>query len=518
MSNETTRPARTVAVMMAITIIGKLMGVLRDRMQAVNFGADTAEGIAFTQASLLPRTFLDVMFAAAFSASFIPVFTSYMETKGKRAAFDLASTFISITTVLTFAVVVVSMFFAEPIFVLSLRGDEFPYGTIALGARLLRFMFPLMIFSGLAFSFTGMLQSLGEFRLPAAMSVVSNGAILVYYFFFIDRFGVQGLAVAFLVGWALQGIIQLPVLVRHKFRFRFRLDLGDPGIRQIGRLAVPVLVSSWVLPVNILVNVSASSQLYGGEFGVVAITLANSLFAIVSGVFILSVSNLIFPKLSRHIAVKDDTGFSSTLNETVRVLLFLLLPLTLGLMSLATPLVRLVHGGGLFCERAIEITGTALLYFAPGVVGYGLLLVLSRACYARMDGRTPILAGAVAIVANGVLSFTLAPVLDIAGPALAGTISQTLGAAVLIVSLSRQRILLWGRDTVVDITKMVACAVVMLVAVLLFLRQMNGVAVVLQVGVSAMVGGVVYFVLAWLFRIREMMWVKNMLRRNGNRG
>jgi len=507
------KPARTVAIMMAITIIGKMLGVLRDSMQSNHFGGDTAEAIAFAQASALPRTFLDIMFAAAFSASFIPVFSSYLETKGKKAAFDLAALFISVVLVLTTTVAVISVIFASPIFILSV-GRDVPYGTIPLGVTLLRTMFPLMILSGLTFSFTGILQSLGEFRIPAAMSAVSNAIILVYYFFFIDRFGVYGLAAAFLIGWGAQAAIQIPFLIKHKFRFRFRLRLKDPGLRQIGKLALPVMISTWVVPINMQVNVRASGSLYGGEFGVAAIHFATTLFMIISGVFILSVSNVIFPKLSREAAAKDNAAFSETVNETVRVVLFFLLPLTFGLMTLSQPLVQLVHGRGAFSETAVQITGTALFFFAMGVVGYGIFTVLSRVCYAMLDGRTPIIAAVVAIVSNAVLSFALAPHLEIAGPALASAIAQTLGAGILVISLTRKGILKWPASTIVDIAKMGIIAFVMFTAVYIVLGQMTNLHVVLQVGISAAIGMAVYAGLAALARIKEMTWLmKNILRR-----
>jgi len=500
------KPTRTVAVMMGITIIGKLLGLLRDRMQTTEFGAYSAEGIAFMQASALPRNFLDIMFAAAFSASFIPVFSSYMETKGKEAAFDLAARFISVVMVLSAAVVVLGVIFARPIFMLSLDGDALPYGTVSLGVTLLRHMLPLMILSGLAFSFTGILQSLGEFRMPAAMSIVSNGIILAYYFFFIDRFGVYGLAVAFLIGWGAQGVIQLPFLVRHKFRFRFSLNLRDPGLRQIGALALPVLVSSWIVPINNLVNARAASPLYGGEFGVVGIYMAHALFTIATGVFVLSIANVIFPKLSRLAAVEDKAGFGKTVNDTVRVLLFFLVPLTLGLMALSHPLVELVYGGGRFDAMAIDVTSTALFYLAIGAVGYGLLIVLSRACYATFDGRTPIMAAVVAIGANAVLSFALAPYLDVAGPAIAAAVSQILGAAILVVALTRKGVLKWPRAMIFDIVKILGCAGVMYVAVVFVLRQVDNAHVFVQVALAGAVGLGLYFGLAWVVGMKKISW------------
>jgi len=510
------RPARTVAMMMAIMVIGKAMGLMRESMQAMTFGGDTPYAVAFVQASSLPNSFLDIMFAAALSSSFIPVFSTYLETKGKRAAFDLASLFISITLVLTAAVAIISIIFATPLYYLVFvvgRETAPSMETRLLAIELLRYMFPLMILSGLAFSFTGILQSLGEFRLPAAMSVVSNGAILLYYFLFVDRFGVRGLAVAFLMGWAMQALIQVPWLYKHRFRFRFRINLRDSGLRQIGALALPVMVASWVLSVNYLVNLSAASGLYGGDFGAPAIRYAHTLFVIVSGVFVLSVSNVIFPKLSRQVANKDSEGFKSSLQETVRVMFFFLLPLTFGMMALNQPLVQLLFGRGEFCERAVEITATALFFFSAGTVGYGLQVMLSRACFAQKDGRTPLVAAVVAIGVNGVLSFALLR-LEIAGPALAGAIGITLGAAVMAIALTYKGLLTWPAGLVADIIKMALLAVLMFFAVKFTLTHLRDSSAFLQVLVPAAVGVVLYFSGCWLLQMKEIAWIKQNLRGN----
>jgi len=497
------RPARTVFVMMSIMVIGKVMGLLRDRMQSVTFGANTVEAVAFVQASALPRNFLDIMFAAALSSSFIPVFSGYLEKKGKREAFNLASLFISVTLVLTIVVTLAAVVFAAPIY------DFFAserYDIRLLGIELLRYMLPLMIFSGLAFSFTGILQSLGEFRLPAAMSVVSNGVILLYYFLFVDRFGVRGLAIAFLIGWALQALIQVPWLVRHKFKFKFRLDFRDSGLREIGMLTLPVLVASWMLPVNFLVNLRAVEGLYGGYYAVPAIQYAFSLFTVVSGVFVLSVANVIFPKLSRQAVALDEDGFKISLNETVRVLFFFLLPLTFGMMALSQPLARLVYYGRNFCDRAVEITGIALFFMSIGVIGYGLQVVLCRACFAKKDGQTPFVATIVGIGVNAVLSFALLR-FEIAGPALAGAIGVSLGSLVMVVALTLKGYLAWPVKLLTDIVKMAVLAVLMFFTVrcvhALFLESR----IILQVVIPAAAGAVVYIGGCALLGMKEMKWV-----------
>ena len=497
------RPARTVFVMMSIMVIGKAMGLLRDRMQGVTFGTGTTEAVAFVQASALPRNFLDIMFAAALSSSFIPVFSAYLEKKGKREAFNLASLFVSVTLVLTTVVTVLAVIFAAPLYDLFTGGE---YEIRVLGIELLRYMFPLMILSGLAFSFTGILQSLGEFRLPAAMSAVSNGVILLYYFLLVDRFGVRGLAVAFLIGWAMQALIQVPWLVKHKFNFRFKLDFKDSGLREIGALTLPVIAASWMLPVNFLVNLRAAGSLYGGFYGGPAIQYAFSLFTVVSGVFILSVANVIFPKLSRQAATLDLEGFRFSLGETVRVMFFFLLPLTLGMMALSQPLVQLVFYGGYFGDRDVEITSTALFFMSIGIVAYGLQVVLSRACFANKDGRTPLVSAITGIGVNAVLSFALLW-LEIAGPALASAIGISMGTLVMAVMLTRKGYLAWPTMLVLDLFKMAALAVLMFFAVRFVHGRLTNSHAFLQVLIPAAAGAVIYIGGCALLRMKELKWV-----------
>lgn len=507
------KSASLVSSIMLITLIGKIMGLIRDRMQAITFGADTAESIAFAQASILPRNFLDIMLSAAFSASFIPVFNSYMETKGKKEAFTLASFFISVVAVITAIVTVIGLVFAGPIFSMSLGSTALPDGVAELGPVLLRIMFPLIIISGLAFSFTGVLQSLGKFTAPAAMGIASNSVILIYYFFFIDRFGVYGLAVAFIIGFAAQGLIQIPYLVQSGFKFSFKIDWSDSGLRQIGKLALPVLIASWVMPINILVNARAVAPLYGGQFGLNGIYFANTLYVIVSGVFILSLTNVVFPKLSRQASVDDQTGFNETVSETFRVMVYVLLPLTIGMMALSEPLVNFVLGGGQFGERAVDVTSTALFFFAPGIVGYGLLMLLTRVCYAQHDGRTPMISAVVAISINFVLSFVLVNVLSVGGAALAGASGKTVGACILIVALSKRNVFVWNRQLITGLLKMILLTVFMAIAVLLVAGLTVQMHVALQLAIPGLVGIAIYVGMGYLLGMREAFWVLSVFRK-----
>ena len=503
----------TVGVMMLITVAGKIMGVLRDRMLGVHFGIDTAESIAFTQASWLPRVFFDIMFASVFSASFIPVFAQFFEAGQKEAAMELAARFVRVIFIATAAITVICIAFAAPIF--SIWGD----GPVELGVTLLRILFPVMIFSGVAFALTGILQSLGEFYIPSAMSVASNGIILLYYFFFIDRFGVYGLAIAFLIGWFAQIAIQVPFLVKRGF-FRVRPSIApkvlrkDEGFRQIIRLALPVIAASWVVPINFTVNARAA-----GAAGIVVIDFTRMLVTVIPGVFVLSLANVLLPKLSMQAASGNLSAFAADTRRSLRSLFFLLVPMTLGLMAVARPLVRFIYYGGRFDTDAVNLTANALFFFSLGVTGFGLQVILSRACYALKDGRSPLLTGIAAMLINLLLSFALAP-LGIKGPALANAITISVAAAGLFFILSRRLARLWSQDMTIDVLKMLLAAILMFFitryvlytleaffdADVLFTR-------ILTLAAPAAVGGLLYFGGCFLLHVPEARELAQWIRR-----
>ena len=116
-------------------------------------------------------------------------------------------------------------------------------------------------------------------------------------------------------------------------------------MKKVLALMGPVMVSPWVQPVNQAVNARFGSQLYEGA-GVAALEYASNLYLVITGVFVLSVTNVIFPKLSRLTAGGQEGAFLDTIRQTLRFTLFFVLPMSAGLTAGAGPLISLIYGGG----------------------------------------------------------------------------------------------------------------------------------------------------------------------------
>lgn len=507
MENSGKKSVKAISLVMVLTLIGKLLGLLRDRLLTVNYGSGMATN-AFLTASRIPRVFFDAVFASAIAASFIPVFNELSVKKGRSEADGFAGNFISVMAVITLALTVLGALFAGPL--VSLFADGYDAETAALCVKLTRIMFPTVLFTGIAYSFVGILQSLDEFNVPALISVVSNALIILYFLVFNDRYGITGLAIAFLIGWLMQALVQIPSLAAKRFSFRPSLSLRSDGMKKVFALMLPVMVSTWVQPINITINSKFGSRLFEGA-GVSAIELSSNLYLIIVGVFVLSITNVIFPRLSRLSAGEEEQSFRETLRLTLHSTLYLVIPMTAGLMLLAAPIVSLIYGGGEFGDFSIGITSRALIFSALGMPGYAVQAVVCRAYFAEQNGRVPLLAGLASIVVNIILCIILIRPLDVAGLALASAAAITVNALLLLIPLGRRGFDLVGKSGAADAAKSVLAALVMAAAVW-GVRALLGASVgkLAAVLVPVAAGIAVYFAATLLLRIEEAKIVAGM--------
>lgn len=506
---------KTVGVMMGITLVGKALGLVRDRLLTVHYGSGS-EANAFLTASRIPRVFFDTVFASAISACLIPVLGEVLTKRGKKDAFRFAGNFMTVMGVLCAVLTVLGTVFAPQL--TTLFADGYDAETAALCADLTQIMMPTVFFTGLAFSFVGILQTFDEFNIPAAISLISNLAVIAYYLTLNDRYGITGLAVAFLAAWALQALVQIPALWKKGFRFRPSLSLRNDDMKKVGRLLLPVMVSTWVLPINQTVNAKFGSRLFEGA-GVSAVEHAYTLYTVIAGVFVLSVTNYVFPRMSKESASGEAGTLRQTLRDTLHTTLFVVAPMTAGLAVMAKPLVAFIFGGGQFGDFSVSITARALGVMALGMVGYAVQAVLSRAYFAGQSGKAPLIAGGVSIAVNAALCAVLTPVWDVAGIAAASALSFTVNALVLALPLRRRGLGFLDKAFLLDMAKLLAATALMAAVVWGVMELLDGRAgKLLTLIVPAAVGVAVYAALTVILKVPETRTVLGAVKERLGRG
>lgn len=495
---------KTVGFMVIATLLAKIAGMGREILFANLYGTG-GEAAAFLTASRIPLLFFDITLGAAISSSFIPVFNEYLEAGKQEDATRYANTFINAILLITGILCAIGILFSGPI--AGFIGSGLGENEKTLAAQLVIILFPTMVFTGLAYALTGILQSYGEFNIPAAISLVSNVLMMLYLLIAKDSFGIHGVAVAMLISWGFQVLIQLPALHKKKFCYRPVLDLKSDGMKKTVALALPILISSWVQPINSTVNIYLASFLNGGQ-AVPALDYANKLYIIFVGVLTYAISNLIFPSISRLAAGNHTEELAEVVGKAVKIVFALILPVMIIFLALRVPIVRFVYERGEFNAQSTTLTATALLFYSLGMVGFGISEILNKAFYALKDGKTPMFVAMGGISLNIILSFVMVRGFHsgLWGVALAASIAANVIGLVLLIRLNKNLSCFKPKD-LFNTLKLIFSATMMLFFVyiantkLIFADSLGG--RFLAVLVPATLGIFVYVVLLFVTRTDE---------------
>lgn len=448
---------RTAGFMAAATMLAKICGMIRDMLIGAFFSTGT-EAVAYMTASKLPTMLFDIVIGGVISATFIPVFNSVMEKKSKKEAMDFANKFITMILIITSLISIFGIVFSD--FLIELMAPEFDSATHDMAAKLSSIMFPMIIFTGLAFSFVGILQSFGEFNIPAIISLVSNLAIILYFILFGKKFGVTGLSVTMLFAWSLQVIIQIPSLKRFNFKYRPSFKLWDENIKSALLLAGPMLVSTWVQPLYSIVNSRIASGIDGGS-AVAVLEYANRLYTIVVGVFSFVVTNLIFPRMSRANASEDKDGAKNLVSTSLRAITIVILPIMAGFIILSRPITSILYEHGSFTAEAIIVTSNALLCYSCGMIFLAFNEILSKAFFSMQNARTPMITAVISMGGNIILAYVLSSKFGSNGLALATAGGSAINAILNFICINKKCGGIFDKKDIISIGKTVISALIM---------------------------------------------------------
>lgn len=449
---------RTAGFMAVATFLAKLCGLARETLIAAYFSTGY-EGTAYLTATQLPMTLFDIVIGGVISASFIPIFNDLLEKKDKKAAMDFANRFICMILLITIIISVFGILFADGL--ITLMAPNFDVRTHNLAAQLSSIMFPMIIFTGLAFSFVGILQTFGEFNIPAIMSLISNLAVIAYFPLLGKKFGVYGLSAAMLFSWSLQVFVQIPSLKKFGFRFRPTVKIWSEDIKRAMLLAGPMLISTWVQPLYSIVNTRIAS---GFEGAVPVLNYANRLYIVVTGVFSFVVTNLIFPKLSRANSAERQEETNSLIVMSLKAVTIVILPIMVIFMILPRPIISVIYNHGKF--DAVGETSLALACYSAGMIGMSVNEVLSKSFFSMKNSKTPMINAVISMVCNIIFAYTLSELFGVGGLALATAGGSVINAVLNYICMRRKRGALFSAEDRKDIVKIVFSAVIMAAAVL----------------------------------------------------
>lgn len=495
---------------MVFFILSRALGLVREVVIGNQFGT-ARELEAYLAAFRVPDLIFNLVAGGALGSAFIPPLSSLLARGDRTGGWRLASHIINLVFVFTTLVSAFAAIFAQPLVAATVAVGFAPEQQ-ALTAHLMRLMLLTPIVFGVSGIVMALLNSHQHFVLPALAPVMYNLAIIGGALFLAPNpaFGVYGLALGVVAGALLHLLIQIPWLIRARMAYTPRLGLRDAGVRTVVRLMLPRTLGIAAVQINFLVNTILASTLPEGRLA--ALNYAFLLILLPEGVIAQSIATVLFPTLAQIAARGERDAFRDAFSTAFRVVLYLTIPASVGLILLRVPLVEMLLQRGAFTAASTAQTAFALQFFAVGLFAHAGLEILTRAFFALHDTATPVKIGVGAIVLNIALSLALFKSLAQGGLALANSAATILEMLILVYLLRARLGGIDGKRLAASLLKIAVGAAALGAAILLFTAALPTANSWVLGGGGIAIGGVVFLAVTWLLRSDEIIAARRLAR------
>ena len=515
-SNANKQIARATGTVMIAIFLGQIAGLARGIIVARTFGA-SPELDAFSAANRVSEILFLLVAGGALGSAFIPTFTGLLAKNENVSAWRLASAIANAVTLTLSLLALLAAFFAPQVvryaFGISNESEIF-----TLTISLMRIQLISAVIFGLGGLVIGILNAHQIFLIPALTPAMYQFGIIFGALVLSPKMGIYGLAWGVVIGAGLYLLVLIPSLLKQKGLYTFTLGLDNPNVKHVILLMGPRLLGVAVVQINFLVNTRLALQMSPGSAS--GLTYGFSLMLMAQAIIAQSVAIAVMPTFSAQHALGQTGEMRGSLAATLRGVILLALPASIGLMLLREPLISALYQRGQFDELDTQIVSWALLWYAAGIVGHSIMEILTRAFYAQHDTKTPVIIGTIAMGLNVAFSLAFIKVFEFVGwmphggLALANSLATALEAIVLFIVMRKRLNGIEGSHILRGVIPSAAGAAAMSLAIWgwLTLGQNFSAWILAPVGVA--IGGGVYFAALWILRVPELQYMVNgVLRR-----
>lgn len=506
-----TRILNAALIISVAFVVSRLLGLARDAVFNFYFGVDSLQADAYSIVSPTPELIFTVIAGGALGSAFIPTFVAYFAREDEEGAWRVFSAILNLVLlVMTLAAGLAALF--APQLLQALYGDILQARPEMLGVAvpLLR----LMLISPIIFGASGVvmaaLNARQHFLMPALAGIIYNLGIIAGTMLWAPS--VLGVGIGTVVGSLGHLAIQLPALRQASARYRPIFTWRDPGVRQVLRLMAPRVLGLSFSYLNLFFTPLLAQGMMAGSLR--ALNVAFRLVMAPQGVLGQALGIASFPTFAALAAESDLSEIQRILSDTLRLIVFVGLPLTVLLAVLARPIIELAYQRGQFDAAATNLAAWGLLFYAPALVSLALLEVISRVFYALKDTLTPVLAGAVQIALMAGLSLWLGyrvfpttgrPALG--GVALAFTVSNWVETVGLLWLLSRRLHGLAAGRLWSGVWRLTVAAGGMAAGMVVAGRWLNSAESLTQLILLTSLGSLLYLLLCVALRLEEIHYL-----------
>lgn len=391
------------SIVLITSLLSYIVGLLRDKMIAFNFGASQATDV-YTASFIIPDMLFNLFIAGALMAAFMPIFSEYL-CKDEEEAHKIANTMLTSATLLITTLAVLAFIFMRPIVDIFFSNiDEASKIDII---NMTRLMLPSAILFAISNTLGNVLMTYKHFLSYSISPILYNLGIIIGIVLLNERLGIYSAATGVLIGAALHCVIRVIDTMNTKYRYKPALNIKSPAFKRIVKLMIPRSISLIAWQINLYLYALIGMQI--SEGGWAAFNFARNIQSLPVSMFGIAFATATFPYLSEAINNDDKKGFTIHIQNTVQRILFLTIPAMIGIMILSKDIVNIILSGGQFNEDAATKTAILLLFFSISIPFESLTQIFARSYYALKNTITPMIISLSGMSIIAAITYFIAP-------------------------------------------------------------------------------------------------------------
>lgn len=497
---------KNVVLLMMLTLLSKCIGFIRELVMGYCYGASMYSDAYFT-AYDIPKVLFSLI-AVAVSSTFIPLYFKVAKEKGEDYTNTFMNNVINTTFFIGVIVSIISFIFMDDIvkiFAIGFKGKVFSETVLFAKIMLIGY-----IFSGLSSIHSAFLQNKGDFFVPGIIGIPFNFISIISMLLSVYYKNVYILPVGATIALFSQYLVQIPKSIKLGYKPEPVLKLTDKYMIEMYSLVLPLIISVATTQVNTVVDRTLASTLVVGSMS--SLNYSNKLVGFFIGIFITTISIVIFPKLSEFKFKDDNDNFKDLIKKSMNIVFILIIPISFVCIVLSKPIVSVLFMRGAFDLRAVLMTSVALKFYAVGMVGLAIRTVVIKVFYSIGDTKTPMINSIITVILNIVFSLILIRPMDSAGLALGTSLSYLVSMVLLFVQLYKCVGNYGIRDILETLVKVVLASILVGIIVTLLFDMFNllgdgNIISALALCVSAGIGAILYLIFVKLLRLEEINYL-----------
>ncbi|MCA9391963.1 murein biosynthesis integral membrane protein MurJ [candidate division WWE3 bacterium] len=505
------------AIIIAIMLFASaILGLVKKRLYA-SIITPGPELDVFFAAFRLPDFIFQLLVGGALNAAFIPIFSEFIGKHDKKASWRFVSGMLNSVLIFFVALGVIFYIFADKLTFLVGVGFS-PEENLVL-VQLIRVLMLGPILLGISSFVAGTLQSFKRFFLPFLSPVVYNLGAIFGIVFLYPLFGIYGAAWGVVIGAFGHLLIQLPALFYLGYRHALNIDFKNDYYKRIVKLSLPRTFGAGVEQLKSIVLINLASVLPRGSISF--FDLGQSITNLPISILGVSIAQASLPEFSSLYARNKIETMRKTFASSFNQILFFVVPISVALIVLKIPVVRILYGTGGFSWADTVLTSWVVAAFAIGITMQAVNALMVRMFYAMQDTKTPVVLSVGSMVVSLVMAFGVIkffPELGVGALALSVSAGALVESIFLLVFLVRKDVIKVGEFVITPVKIGIASIVTALAIYLpvkfldeVFLDTTRVVNLLILMWLVLSFGATTYLFTTWLLGVQELSIVLRIL-------